>query len=350
MPEPSPNGDPIDNAAQDWFLLMTSGAPTNEDRARFATWRQADPRHQAAYNELCAIWTGIDDLCDAFAPPGTASPSRTPEIGESGPAPGRRDAPVRTGSNGGFGLNRRRALWGSLVAACVALVIVTMPDVLVRLAADHRTGVGEQARVDLPDGSIAWLNTNTAIAVAYAGEHRHVSLLRGEAQFGVAQDAARPFSVMARAGVSTALGTVFSVRDDGAGAVVTVSEGTVTVASPVEDGNTPSQGTETARLNVDEQVRYREGAPPGPVRPADARSATAWRQGYVALNGMPLATALSEIDRYRRGRIVLLADTAGLEPVTARLSIAEIEDGLDALAATNGLTVTRLMGYLAIVR
>ena len=349
-PEPPDSRDVIDEAAQDWFLLMTSGAPTEEDRQRLRAWQAADPRHQAAYDELRALWADIDGLHDAFAPPEAASPQRPTQRGE-GQRP-RRSMGAHAGPRrrGVFRVGRRQITGVGLAAACVALVVATAPDLVTRLFADHVTGVGEQARVELPDGSVAWLNTDTAISVHYAAGRRQISLLQGEALFEVAKDATQPFAVMAREGRSTALGTVFSVRDDGGGAVVTVSEGTVEVASPIGDGGASTLNAGTAVLDLGEQVHYAEGAPPGAVRSVDPSRVTAWRDGFIAIREMPLADALIEIDRYRPGRIVLLADPEGFQPVTARLSVASVDSGLDALAATHGLTVTRLTDYLVLVR
>ena len=77
---------------------------------------------------------------------------------------------------------------------------------------------------------------------------------------------------------------------------------------------------------------------------------TAWRDGVVAVEGLAFERALAEIDRYRPGRILLWTDGSALEPVTLRLSIAALDEGLDALAATHGLTVTRVTDYLVILR
>lgn len=312
--------DRIDAAAQDWFLLMTSGDPTEDDHAFFNAWLAADPRHQAVYDELSALWDGIGDLNEAFV-----------------------GADTRPAAHHPYASRRNPVLWGGLAAACVAVLFLVSPNLAVQITADHRAGVGEQTRIELPDGSIAWLNTDTAISVDYRTESRRIGLLRGEALFDVAKDAGRPFSVMAHNGRSTALGTVFAVRDDGAGVVVTVSEGTVEVASPLTGG-------ETVILRARDQVRYREGAAPSAVHRVAFPAATQWREGFIAIEGLPLDDAISEIDRYRPGRIVLLADADRLDKVTARLAISSIDDGLDALAATHGLSVTRLTDYLVIVR
>jgi transmembrane sensor len=344
----------IDDAAQDWFLLVTSGEPTRDDRARFSAWYEADPRHRAAFDELCALWADVDGLRDAFAPSAAAaatSRGRAPDATPPAAPDGATASPPR-GSR--FHVDRRRAVWGTLAAACVAVLLAAAPELATRFVADHRTGVGEQARIALPDGSVAWLNTDTAIEVAYTAEHRRIALLSGEAQFEVEPDADRPFVVTARDGRSTALGTVFAVRIDGTEAAVTVSEGAVAVTSPGDgpDGGHVDAGpnTRTAVARIGEQVRYRRGTPPQPVRRVDPDAVNAWRKGFVAVEGLPLAAALAEIDRYRPGRILLLADTEDLEPVTARLSLAKIDGALDALAATHGLSAVRVTDYLVLVR
>jgi len=336
----------VDEAARRWFLTLSDETATEADRACFATWYAADPRHRAAYQELTALWVEIDDLRDAFA-----SQAKSPRAGKPTNRPPASSQPRPTAHRARARAARRPALTGGLAAACLALAIVAAPELTTRLGADHLTGVGEQARIVLPDGSVAWLNTDTAIAVDYDAVIRRIALLRGEAQFHVARDPARPFAVRAQRGRSTALGTVFAVHArDQRVTTVTVTEGRVEVVSPADtQGSRSLDSAARAVLAAGEQVVYREGAAPGPVRRAPSR-ALAWREGMIAIDGQPLAEALAEIDRYRRGRILLLADTAQLEPVTARLSLDALDRGLEALAATHDLTVTRVTEYLVLIR
>ncbi len=337
------DGQRPDEAAQDWLLLLSSGDATADDRARFERWVDSDPSNRAAYEEVRELWQGIDDLRDAFAPP-EQGVSRRGRMQASGAV--RRPTARRRGARWG----PPQAAWGAVAAACLVLLAAVAPELALRLEADYRTAVGEQAQVTLPDGSIAWLNTDTALAVNYTSGRREVSLLRGEARFQVAQDPKRPFSVGAHGGRAQALGTVYSVRDHDREVTVTVAEGTVGVLSPAPPRETTAPDTGArAVVNAGEQVRYREGAPPGAVRRVDAAAVTAWRHGFIAIRGLPLAAALAEIDRYRPGEILLLADSATGEPVTARLSIRSIDNGLAALAATQGLSVTRVTDYLILV-
>jgi len=336
----------IDDAARDWLLLLCSGEASNRDRARFEQWLVADPRHREAFETLRELWYGIDALEDAFAgarrvpseqPVPTTDPAASPAVSAA------RAGPVADHP-------RRRAAWSAAAAACLVLALGAASNWWTALVADHRTGVGEQARITLPDGSVAWLNTDTAIDVDYGGERRRIVLLHGEARFEVSPDAGRPFAVRAQGGRSAALGTAYTVHDQSDGATVTVSEGTVEVRSPAGQGGDDARPAGERRIvNAGERVRYATGAPPGTVRAADLQAEAAWRRGFVGIDGMPLADALDEIDRYRPGRIVLLDGAAADEPVTARLSIDSIDRGLEALAATQDLAVTRVTGYLVLV-
>jgi transmembrane sensor len=219
----------------------------------------------------------------------------------------------------------------------------TMVRLPARLLADHSTAIGQQRTVALPDGSIAYLNTDTAIDVSFSERRRVVKLLHGEALFEVKKDETRPFDVLALDGKATAVGTAYAVGIADERATVTVTEGIVRVTSP--DGSFDGPST----LRAGQQVSYWRGGAPQLVRTLDAEAATSWRRGAIAIRNLPLADALVEIGRYRPGRTVLLGDGARYAPVTARLSLADIDGGIDALAATHGLTVTRITDFLLIV-
>ncbi|TRO96163.1 DUF4880 domain-containing protein [Glycocaulis profundi] len=331
--------DAVDDAAQDWMLQLASTEP---DWAGFQQWRDADARHAAAFDELHILWSQITALKPAFA---SAEP-----FGRE-----RRDAHrTRAGSRRSWRIPAPsswipKPAWAGLVAACLILGVVLGPRTVQDISADHVAAIGAPARVELADGSAAWLNTDTAIAVRYRADRREVRLLRGEARFEVVGDPSRPFSVRAAGGRATALGTVFTVRRDGAETLVSVSEGRVALRSPVNAASSVSGETDAVILTAGEAVRYRTGHAPGPVMAA-APSQDIWRRGVIAIDDRTLADAFAEMDRYRPGRILFLADVPDAPSVTARIAIDEIESGLDALAAAEGLQVTRISNRLALVR
>lgn len=326
IPSSAPIDDAIDDAAHDWFLRLREGGVTESDRQAFDAWLSADPRHRLAYDEVTALWRDLASLDPALSPP-----------------PAGRHSPRSANDN-----RIRHRVLGGLIAACLALFAAGAAwDLPLRLRADRITAAGEQAEVTLPDGTVAFLNTDTAIAVDFTGPDRRVTLLKGEAFFQVAKNPARPFDVEAVGGRARAVGTAYAVRDMDDSAQVTVTEGTVRVTSPMRDG---AHGEVT--LTAGERVSYRHGGTPGTVQHMSGgeTGALAWRRGMIVLDDTPLDQAFAEIGRYLPGRILLLADAAKLQPVTARLAITSLDGGIRALAATHGLKVTQVTRYLMVIR
>ncbi|GAB4394661.1 MAG: FecR domain-containing protein [Kiloniellaceae bacterium] len=322
------------DAASDWLLRLTSGSASQGDMAAFRAWCDADSRHAAAFAEVRQMWNDVEALAPAMT---GAAPSRPAASRATG---GIADFPRR----GPRAVPRFRRLAAGLMAAGLAALAVFAADLPTRLRADYRTVEGERMSVTLPDGSTAHLNTGSAISLAFSEDAREVALLRGEALFEVSRDPARPFRVTALEGAAIALGTVFAVQARDDRALVTVVEGRVGVVSPE-----PGSG-KRAVLIRDQQVSYRAGQAPGPLREVDADKLTAWRRGVLFIEGLPLEAALREIDRYHPGRIFLLAGSEGGEPVSARIALDRIDSGIKALAATHGLSVTHLSDFIVVVR
>ncbi len=92
------------------------------------------------------------------------------------------------------------------------------------------TNMGEHQSHTMPDGSILWLNSSTAIKVNYTETFRRIKLMTGEAHFEVAKDATRPFEVYVNDRLVRAIGTAFSVHKLNNNIEVIVSEGVVELA------------------------------------------------------------------------------------------------------------------------
>lgn len=328
----------VEEEAGAWLLRLATTEVSADDLAAFRAWRDADPRHESAFDEARALWNDVDVLESRFAavPEATIADPRRRRAGRSATV-----------------ARRRRLLFPVAMAAAIGLLLVAaaVTDLPTRLAADHWTAVGEQARVTLPDGSLAHLNTDTAIAVAFAPAQRRVVLLHGEALFEVEPDPRRPFTVAALDGRSTALGTAFVVGGWDGVATVTVAEGTVRVEAPAAPEDiAPARGASVVTLGAGDRVRYAAGGAPGPIDHVDPHRAADWRHGAVHIHDLPFGDAVAEIDRYRPGSILLLADPARLDRVTATLALASLDEGVDALAATHGLSVLRVTPYLTLIR
>jgi transmembrane sensor len=320
----------LSHTAREWVVRLASGRITAGELHQFKIWLAEDPSHHQAFERERTFWQQLDRLEDAVAWNQESQEvwNRT-ERGRSF----QNVRPLRT------------AIIGGLTAACLALVFVYQ-DIKILLLADHHTVVGEQQTVTLPDGGLAYLNTDSAIAVSYHADERRIDLLQGEAFFEVVPNKEKPFRVAANGGVAQAVGTAFVVHTHDRRTMVTVTEGTVAVSS--------GHGRDQDRLSPvavrqGERTVYRQGEAPRSAEAVDSASAVEWVQGNIVINGLPFAEAMAELDRYRPGRIVLLADLSHAKPVSGRFTLGGIDEAIAAFAATQGFTVMRVTDYLIFI-
>jgi transmembrane sensor len=124
--------------------------------------------------------------------------------------------------------------------------------------------------------------------------------------------------------------------------VVTVVEGVVAVSSTTGDVDPV-----TVRLN--QSVRYSPNGPPSAPERTDADIETAWRRGKLIFNRRPLADVVADIERYRRGKIILLGDGLRSLAVTGVFDLKNPEAILTTIEDTLPVQVTRLP-FVTIVR
>ncbi|MEJ1963047.1 MAG: FecR domain-containing protein [Gammaproteobacteria bacterium] len=325
------DGDDLElrEAARAWVVSLSSGAITEARMTELRVWLAADARHEVIFNREVSFWRGLDSVRAEFDQPQTQPAAAVAESRRRG---------VRARAF------RPAALW--LAAASLAMVFVAT-DLITWLRSDVATAAGEIRHVSLPDGSEAVLNTNTALTIDYEQNERRISVLKGEAWFHVAKNARRPFRVLAGGGTTEAVGTAFDIKGEQDRVIVTVTEGTVVVASRKDAGQARTQAT---RVTRGEQVTYSASAVSQPVAATRAEDELLWRDGRVAIEDASLADALHTLERYRRGRIILLKTSAAQERVSGIFSIDKIDQGLDGLAQSYGLRITRVTPFIVLVR
>ena len=291
-----------------WQVRLASGVLTTDIRAEFESWREQSPEHQQAYRDIETLWQQL-------------------------PAPLLADRQRRRNL---AAQNRRRHArqrnWGFAAAASLVLAVLAgiYPDYLQHPLADYRTHIGEQSSITLADGSVAHLNTDTAIDVTINGNVRRVELLRGEAEFDVAHDSSRPFRVAAGSTTTEALGTRFIVRYDGNNVgAVTLLQGKVRTSRP----STAGAQTDSATLRPGQQLAF-DTQKLGSLINVDLNNADAWRRGHLLMNFVPLKQVIAEINRYRRGHIRLLDDKLAKQEVNIAVDIKQIDVWLTALQQT----------------
>ena len=215
---------------------------------------------------------------------------------------------------------------------------------LADLAADYRTGTGEQRQVALAANVTVELNTQTRVDVLPASvAARGVEVVAGEAEIDATPPsggaaALRPVVVVAGGGRMQATVARFNVRRTGAQACVTCLSGTVALAHP--------RGART--LRADDQVIYDDRGV-RPVSRVDPGAVSAWRRGMLVFNGVPLADVVDEINRYRRGKVVLRSAALGANRIQAQFPIARLDDVIDMVGRLYGAHVTRLPGNIVLL-
>lgn len=326
-PEKRPDIDRrIAREARDWIVRLASGNAGDAELQRFRAWRDRSPEHRRAFERERTFWQQLqvlDGKSDGMPP---------------FPRPVRRS-----------GIDRRGVLIGGGAAAAAAVAVIAAPHLQLWWNADFTTGVGEQAEFALPDGSLAILNTDSAIAVDFRPELRLVTLLKGEAEFRTEPDTSSLFRVAALGGNCDALGTTFAVKALDGMATVTVAQGRVRVTGPVAPEALSETGAGGIALAANEQTSYASGGPPQPAKPVDIDAVLAWRTGRVIFEGRPFASAIAELGRYLPERVVIAPGVDRDVPVSAIFSTAEALAAVQALAKTQGLTARRIPGVMMLI-
>ncbi|WP_434643758.1 FecR domain-containing protein [Achromobacter piechaudii] len=303
--------------AADWWTRLREGA-NDADRARFEQWRGAEPAHELAWQRLTAL---TRDVATGVAQAGHDVAAHT--LRQAPLIQARRNTLRWMVSAAGLGLGA----WAAAESGAVR-----------RLSADLRTGTGERRALTLPDGARLELNTASAVDLRYTATLREVVLREGEIMVTSAQDAhGRPFQVRTRSGIVTPVGTRFVVRDldDGRALRVAVLEGAVDVRGP-DAADAPR------RVQAGNQMDYSSGRGYA-QRPIEA-SSSAWVNGMLIADEMPLADFLLELGRYRPGRLGCSGEAAALRVVGA-FPLADTDRVLDMLQDVLPVRVRRLTRY-----
>jgi len=290
----------IEATAATWLSLRDRGLNPSET-AEFVRWLQLDARHATTFAELDRAWRTFDRL--AVLQP--TVPQHPPNADLLAPR-ARPSRPVRVPT------------WA---AACAAAALVIL-SVQIGLAPRHtaETGIGTLQKLDLPDGSVALLNTDTAVDTDFDQTERRVRIVRGEVFFTVAKDASRPFIVTVDTVAVRAVGTAFNIHRSEHDVEVLVAEGQIQLSPTAQVGSLreplrPEAGGATD-LVAGQRVVIRVGAPAvnghgldigpvSPLEPAAIRRKLAWQERRLEFDGAPLQEIVREFNRYNRVRLVV---------------------------------------------
>lgn len=324
-----PPSDDLESAAMQWYVQSTATPLTDTEQAELRRWLAQSPEHAQAYRSADRFCQALDALDGATF---EAFPHAPPALAASSTPPADRRRRVA------HPWLRHTALAATLAGLLFGVwwTVRTLSP-----AADYATALGETRTVTLADGSTIDLNTDTAVHVDLSPTGRRISLMKGEAFFTVAADPARPFEVTAGRGRIRALGTAFAVRADGTTTLVSVQEHSVRVSS---DRSLQSQD-----LTVGQQIRLKEDGTIGAVEAYKEDHRLAWRRNRLVFENRPLSHVIAELNRYRRGYIVMLDSTLSPLTVTAIFDTRNPEKALHTIERVLPVRLVRVTDHLIFV-
>ncbi len=308
----SESPDPVIEAAAAWAVKHDRGLTASE-QDEFSAWLAAAPAHRAAFAEARWGWeeldrvVGLQTSVHAVPDPDLLAPRRRRVLRFALPAALAAAAAVALGF----------ILWSPAEAPAVAASPVPVLALI------------EQR--ELSDGTVIELNRGAVVTEHFTAEQRLVRLVRGEAHFKVAKDAARPFVVEAAGVAVRAVGTAFNVRLGDASVEVLVTEGKVQVDDAVRgrsllgaqvDGQPPvlvagqSATVDLAPTAVPQVTTVSE---------VEMAQRLAWQPRLLDFADAPMTEIVAEFNRRNPVRLVL--DDAALEQM--RLSGAFRSDNVD---------------------
>jgi transmembrane sensor len=282
--------------ADRWLARLRSPDCAIVDRRRFQEWLAQTPMHWQAYNQAEQLWSA-------------AAQAQDPEMAAMA------DAILQRARQRRLAAPRRARMlsWAAAVVLTVGLVAGVMrsgwlaPD---PVAVAYSTAIGEIRSFTLSDGSVITLNTDTMLQVSMGDSARIIVLQRGEAQFKVAPDKQRPFTVGTPQAAVTAVGTVFQVRNMDAATEVSLLEGKVRVTPAAAE----KQVAARQDLLPGDSLMARAGEPWQRSR-ANTEAANGWLSGRLVFDSIPLSQAVSEFNRYSQRKLRIADPTLDDIPI-----------------------------------
>ncbi|EMT6575604.1 MULTISPECIES: FecR family protein [Providencia] len=302
--KPSDSPSEIENKAAMWVVKTTQRELTSQESEDFQCWLNASELHKSTYYRAQQLWAL------------TANKPRQ-----------------QTADNQ-QGMNKKRQprYIGLSIAAVVLVSVLSMSIWYFQYTqpADYYAKTGEIQHITLPDGSRVDLDSGAQLQLAFSPQYRQVNLLRGRAYFTVAPKTdtePRPFQVMAKNGITQALGTEFSVDNENSKVAVSVYQHSVKVSL--------LSGQEMV-IPAGNFTQYQSDITPM-TSMVNSHSAV-WREGQIIFQQQTFPEVIAEINRYRDKQIILLTEER-VGHISGVLQINTLDSGLTHLVSSYGLSV-----------
>ncbi|MES2326205.1 MAG: FecR domain-containing protein [Pseudomonadota bacterium] len=296
--------------AASWLARLQSGHDPNVE-SKFQQWRNADPRHAAAFDRVRRSYEQAGLLRHSSI---ISAEQQEPSVPKSG--------------------------WRPLPAIAAAAAIVILVPLGLAVFRDGgsllggtetlmlMTQVGQIRQVELADGSKVTLDTATKVEVQIGRSRRTAHLRYGRARFRIAP-AMTPFVVETEGTTITAGSGVIDVEQVGAEGHVQVLAGAADVR-----GSARSQA-ERVTLGAGEAAKVDSA---GAAKTNAVAGTPDWTKGMLQFDGTPLAEAVALANRYSQRHIILVGDLKAVR-VTGAFRAGDTRGLAKALAAAFSLSL-----------
>jgi transmembrane sensor len=321
---------PLEHEAYGWVVRFISGGAGPNDLKALKEWSARSPAHAAAFDQASRTWAAVGPARQSLSATNTSVIRLV----------GTKKASVSARSK----MARRAFLGGALAASAAgAAFMVARPPLELwpswaELAADYRTAAGEQRQIMLADSVSIDMNTRTSIALRSSEDKPgRIELIAGEAMVSMSGTSSA-VTVLAADGRIIATNARFNVRYGDRDVYVTCLEGNIQVERQVA----------VLPLPAGRQVVYSAQGIGVPIT-IDSATVMAWKDGVVIFDATPISDVIAEVNRYRRGRIVLTNSGLGRERLNARFRIENIDRVVSQIEQVFGARATTLPGGITLL-
>jgi len=318
-----------------WIAQLETGDLSGGDITALKEWVNRSPQHKMELQKLAKLWGMLDE------------PPLLRELLDQNHAQQRHmtSSPVRKKSV-------RKIFWttatGVCAAICLMLAISFYQTSLMQEDRQIMTAVGQIETIDLKDGSVISINTDTQLDISFSAKERRIRMLSGEAIFEVAHDEKRPFLVHVGKNQIRAVGTAFAIRIDQQDMRLTVTDGRVEMAktlndAPSDNDNTSQAPQPIAILLKGQSVEMKDdvlGAISSLEQDQIDRKLS-WQKGVLEFAGEPLQHVVTELTRYTSISFEIADEDLASLPVGGVFRIGETDKLLEVLEQSFGIKVSQ---------
>lgn len=301
--EPQALDPAIVEQAIQWLVRVRFNQADEQTQRTFEHWLQQRPEHVLA-------WQRVEALGDEFAG-----------------VPAQLARQTLNGTERGMRRRDSLKLLGVLATVGTAAWLGRDYTPVPAMLAQQRSNTGEQRRLELDDGSLIQLNSDSAVDSDFDAQRRLIILRRGEIIVNVGADQhspqARPLWVQSRDGIMRAQSSRFLARELDDGTLVAAQEGSVTVFPG------SSQSLASRSVQAGNQLLFTSsGARNFKDNGLDLWS---WGDGVISARNMRLGDFIAELSRYRPG-VLRCAEEVADRRVSGTFQLADNDQVLAMIA------------------